>query len=260
MKRLFNRPSRKERDVGAADKQKPRYDPEDDSTSQQFTIAPLPERLKPQAFVVTSKTQSPAGDKSSSSPSPPAPSSAESRLQLSLTTSSSRAASTTTPHNVPHGKRQGRNPSGTNAAKKDYWQLAVERLQEGDSSVADQITGVQQAAADAGDANFAVQLLRTTEQSQRVLEAKRWKIATGSREFVLRDQLDRLVKAVTLFKDVGTAAGSIDPLHAGLPLAGFCVLMQVWPITCCARPVGDTDTVLDSNHRLRTIRCNGGRR
>jgi hypothetical protein len=44
---------------------------------------------------------------------------------------------------------------------------------------------------------------------------------------VLHDQFDRLVKAVTLFKDVGNAAAIIDPLHAGLPLAGFCVLMQV---------------------------------
>ncbi len=93
--------------------------------------------------------------------------------------------------------------------------------------MADQIVGVQQAAADAGDADFAVQLLHTTEQSRESLEAKRWKITTGSRELVLRDQFDRLVKAVTLFKDVGNAARNIDPLHAGLPLAGFCVLMQV---------------------------------
>ena len=39
---------------------------------------------------------------------------------------------------------------------------------------------------------------------------------------------DRLFKAVTSFKDVVSAAGSIDPIHAGL--TGFCVLMQVWLI------------------------------
>jgi hypothetical protein len=58
-------------------------------------------------------------------------------------------------------------------------------------------------------------------------------------KLVLRDQFDQLVKAITLFKDVGNAAGSIDPLHAGLPLAGFCVLMQVGfvnPGTLSRRP------------------------
>jgi hypothetical protein len=94
-------------------------------------------------------------------------------------------------------------------------------------SVAEQITGVQQAAVFTGNADFAAQLLHTTQQGQRELESKRWKISAGSREIVLRDQFDRLVKAITLFKDIGNAAGSIDPLHAGLPLAGFCVLMQV---------------------------------
>ena len=30
-----------------------------------------------------------------------------------------------------------------------------------------------------------------------------------------------------LFKDVGNAAASLDRLHAGIPLAGLCVLMGV---------------------------------
>jgi hypothetical protein len=104
---------------------------------------------------------------------------------------------------------------------------------------------VQQAAADAGNADFAVQLLHTTQQGQQALEAKR--ITTSSREWVLRDQFDRLVKAVTLFKDIVSATGSIDPLHARLPLAGFFVPMQVWPVTRCARDIGDADTVLDGD-------------
>jgi hypothetical protein len=145
-----------------------------------------------------------------------------------VTTNSSRAASTITPQNVQHSTPQDGTLSSANASKKDYWRLAVDKLQEEDSSVADQIAGVQQAAEAAGNADFAAQLLHTTQQGQQELESKRWKISTGSRELVLRDQFDQLVKAVTLFKkDVSNAAGSIDPLHAGLRLAGFCVLMQV---------------------------------
>ena len=91
----------------------------------------------------------------------------------------------------------------------------------------DQIIGAQQAAAESGNTDFAAHLLHATKQSQQTLEAKRSKINTTSREVVLRDQLNRLLKVVTVFKDVGNAAASLDPVHAGLPLAGFCVLMQV---------------------------------
>lgn len=61
----------------------------------------------------------------------------------------------------------------------------------------------------------------------------------GSEEIVLRDQLDRLMRVVTSIKDVASAAASLDPLHAGLPLASSCVLMQVWLLFCSARLVCD---------------------
>ena len=259
MRRLLHRPSRKKDDGEAANKHQSRRDLHYASTSQQHTTAPLPERPKPQATVATSRSQSLTGDKSSFLSSSPAPSSAEGRSQPSLTTSSGRAASTTAPQNLQHGRRQDGTASGGTAAKKDYWQFAVEKLQEKDSSVADQIVGVQEAATAAGNADFALQLLHMTEQGQQALEAKTWTIITGSRVLVLRDHFDRLVKAVTLFKDVGNATGSTDPLHTGLPLAGFCVLMQVWPATSCARHFGDTDTEVDGDRRLGPIRGDGGR-
>jgi len=65
---------------------------------------------------------------------------------------------------------------------------------------------------------------------------------TGARETVLPDQFDRLVKAVKLSKDVGNAAGSIDPLHAGLPPAGFYILMQV-DSSMLQSSCGNTDVV-----------------
>jgi hypothetical protein len=147
-------------------------------------------------------------------PSPPAP-------------NPSHATGVTPPHNEPHRRQPDTNSSGTNATKKDYWQLAAEKLQDEDASVVDQIIGAQQAAAESANTDFAAQLLHATKQSQQTLEAKRSKINTTSREVVLRDQLNRLLKVVTVFKDVGNAAASLDPVHAGLPLAGFCVLMQV---------------------------------
>ena len=112
-------------------------------------------------------------------------------------------------------------------AKKDYWQLAIQQLQKEDPSTTDQITAMQHAAAPAGQTDLAIQLLHATEQSRQTLEAKRWRIVVGSQEINVHEQFDRLVRGVMLFKDVGNAAASLDPLHAGLPLAGFCVLMGV---------------------------------
>ena len=260
MGKSFRWPGFKKHDGGATNKHTPREDPKDTSTSPQHTITALPEHPKPSTLVVTSNSQSPADRQSSSLPSPHLPPSSNGPLPPALSTSLSRAATTSTPQNVRHGKQQAGTLSGTNATKKDYWHLAIEKLQEEDPSVVDQIAGVQEAALDAGDADFALQLLQTTRQSQQALEAKKWKINTGSRNVVLRDQFDRLVKGVTLFKDVINAAGSIDPLHAGLPLAGFCVLMQVWPVTCCTRVVRNTDMVLDGDQRFGTVCCNGCRR
>jgi len=110
--------------------------------------------------------------------------------------------------------------------KQDYWRLAVEKLKDEEPSLSDAITALQHAASEVGN-DFAAELLLATKRSQNELVAKRWRFAVGGREVVLRDQLDKIIKAVTLFKDLGGAVGSIDPLHAGLPWAGICVLMQV---------------------------------
>jgi hypothetical protein len=196
--------------------------------------APLPERRKPCASTT----------RSSSTPSAPNLSAASSQSLPSSIPNVNPTASTSIRPNAGHSTAQDGTSTGANATKKDYWQLAVDELQEEDLLVAKQITGVQHAAtAAAGNADFAAQLLHTTQQAQRELESKRWKISAGSREIVLRGQFDRLVKAITLFKDVGNAAGSIDPLHAGLPLAGFCVLMQVGFVNPGTRP--ERPNVLD---------------
>jgi hypothetical protein len=113
--------------------------------------------------------------------------------------------------------------------KKDYWQLAIDALQAEDlkGSIKKQIAAIRQEAAAAGTTDFADLLLRTTQQSQRDLEARRWKIGTGSWSVHVRQQLDRTIKALQIFKELSSPAYNIDPVHVGLPLAGLCVLMQV---------------------------------
>ena len=86
---------------------------------------------------------------------------------------------------------------------------------------------IQRAAIGDRDTDLATRLVTVTEERQKALEAKRWKIVVGSKEVMVREQFDRIIKYVSLFKDIGNAAANLDPFHAGIPLAGLCLLMQV---------------------------------
>ena len=170
----------------------------------------------------------------------------KSRHSDASNTSSSAPAGSAAANSVNKSKDEGRDHAGSispqpsqsrtpqdegsssvHAEKKDYWQLALDGLQKEDSSIKGLVDAVQEAAAEAGNTDFAEQLLHTTQQEQKEFESKRWKISIGSREVVLRDHFDRLVKAITFIKDISNAIGNVDPVHAGLPLAGFCVLLSV---------------------------------
>jgi hypothetical protein len=110
--------------------------------------------------------------------------------------------------------------------KKDYWQLALNELKTDKDFPENALAAVQQAAAQGGS-NISEQLLIATERSRTALLKRQWKIEIGNKEIVIREQLEKILKAVQVFKDLGSAATSIDPVHAGLPWAGLCLLMQV---------------------------------
>ena len=39
--------------------------------------------------------------------------------------------------------------------------------------------------------------------------------------------MESIVKIINNFKDAGTSAANADPVHAGLPWAGICLLLSV---------------------------------
>jgi hypothetical protein len=128
------------------------------------------------------------------------------------------------PHREPRHDDIGTNESSKD--KRDYWQMAVQQLEEKDANVTEHLRSIQRAAIGSKDIDLITQLVISTNESKKALEAKRWKIVVGSREILVREQFDRISKFVSLFKNVGGAAASLDPLHAGIPLAGLCLLMQ----------------------------------
>lgn len=93
----------------------------------------------------------------------------------------------------------------------------------------------------AGKADVASQLRHIIQEGEKTLEAKRWNIMSGSREIILPDQFDPLAKVVILIRNDATATAGPDPLRAGLPLAGLCVLIHFWARFWSTRVISDTD-------------------
>ena len=66
-----------------------------------------------------------------------------------------------------------------------------------------------------------------TERGKDQILEKRWKIKLAGKEVVLHDKLSMICKSIQAFKDTGSQIAGLDPLHAGLPWAGFCLSMQI---------------------------------
>ena len=92
--------------------------------------------------------------------------------------------------------------------------------------MAEALDRIQKAALLEGH-NLADVLLAETEQRKNQLLKKRWKINLAGNEITLHDKLTKICKYVQGFKDMGSQVAGLDPLHAGLPWAGLCLLMQI---------------------------------
>ncbi|OQV00791.1 WD domain-containing protein [Cladophialophora immunda] len=100
---------------------------------------------------------------------------------------------------------------------------ALDRLSDRDRATIRQYT-----VANSHDINLAVELaLAATKEKQRQCLERRWKFTFAGREFVLREEADKVIRWLTKFKDVGDIAVNVDPIHAGLPWAGIRLLLEV---------------------------------
>jgi hypothetical protein len=65
------------------------------------------------------------------------------------------------------------------------------------------------------------------EEKKQLCVEKQWSLTIGAKKIVLRDKVNTVVDLISKFKDVGTIAAGADPVHAGLPWAGICLILQV---------------------------------
>jgi hypothetical protein len=59
------------------------------------------------------------------------------------------------------------------------------------------------------------------------MKEKEWSIRWGNKSVKLREQVDRIVKVMIVFRDTLSPIPGLDPLHAGLPWAGVCIILSV---------------------------------
>ena len=55
----------------------------------------------------------------------------------------------------------------------------------------------------------------------------RIRIPKSDRSVGLREQVDKVAKILLIAKDMVQPAVNLDPIHAGFPLMGACILLQV---------------------------------
>ena len=65
------------------------------------------------------------------------------------------------------------------------------------------------------------------DKKLKLFTTQQWKIHIGKETVVIRDQIERIINIVKVVKDFGSSIAGLDPIHAGLPWAGVCVLLTV---------------------------------
>lgn len=84
---------------------------------------------------------------------------------------------------------------------------------------------LNQASSDIGDALTLA--LSAAEQKKQLCINRRWTLAVGSHAISSKEKVDKVITFLDKFKTVGSTVASVDPIHAGLPWAGVCLILQV---------------------------------
>lgn len=75
---------------------------------------------------------------------------------------------------------------------------------------------------------WARECLIFANQKLALLQSREWRMRFNGRDVKVRDQIDRIANVLDACKNVGDGVAALDPLHAGLPWAGVCVILTVW--------------------------------
>ena len=71
------------------------------------------------------------------------------------------------------------------------------------------------------------QMSAVVDKKIKYFTSQQWKLTIMGKDFKIRAKIEEIVKIITAVKDFGSQVASLDPVHAGLPWAGVCVLITV---------------------------------
>ena len=122
-----------------------------------------------------------------------------------------------------------------------YWSRAAKQLEEKAPGTYADFKRIQQqnresmnaaaratGAAENNTYDAVEELLKNAQDHREKVETSAWKLPFKVRqnEVKLRECLKQVVKALKLFKDVGTVIASLDRVHAGIPWAAVNLVLE----------------------------------
>jgi hypothetical protein len=113
------------------------------------------------------------------------------------------------------------------ARRRDHWVDAGAKLKNAKPEIYETLlSAIEDGSKDSS--TLQERISSVLSHNIATITDRQWRIRWGSRLNVqMRGMLEGVVKALEMFKDVGTAAASLDPVHAGLPMAAVCVLLPL---------------------------------
>lgn len=78
-----------------------------------------------------------------------------------------------------------------------------------------------------GEEDLQTKMSSILSRNLNKMTSRQWSIKWKGKPRQVRDQVDRVVQVVQIAKEIGSAAAGLDPIHAGLPWVGVCILLQV---------------------------------
>jgi hypothetical protein len=126
---------------------------------------------------------------------------------------------------------------------ENLWNKAVEALSDEDRQHID--------FHQLGKRATLEELIGGIEERRQICLQRRWKFKKRNGEVVfVRDILEKMVKSVNKFKEIGDVAVQYDPSHAALPWVGIRMVLQV------SRQ--GLYTLHDANCKLNRLRLGNG--
>ena len=108
-----------------------------------------------------------------------------------------------------------------------YWRLATEQLQDNEPNTYEALQELRDNESSRSEA-LPSEMVDIIEKQKRKMEERQWTLPfrVRGREIQIRDQLDTILKVLQMFKDFGSVLSNLDPVHVGLPWAGFNLILQ----------------------------------